>query len=355
MTLRPNQFLLSIVVPCYNEEAVIELTHSRLAETLGTDRDFHLEMVYVDDGSQDKTMEILAGLQKADNRVRVLQLSRNFGHQAAVSAGMAHVSGDVVCIIDGDLQDPPEFVLDMLMKWQEGFDVVYGVRHARKEGFLKRAAYSGFYRLWRWIANIEVPLDSGDFCLMDRRVVDVINDLPEKNRFIRGLRAWSGLRAARAAGTPKYTVAKLIKLAWDGIFNFSVAPLRMISMIGVATSAFSAICFAFVIAQRLIGFRMFNVAPQDVPGWTSIVLIFLMVGGIQLFCLGIIGEYIGRLYEEVKGRPTYLIRRYLGFKEVELEARNVGDVFQNSTYYRVYRRSDRDRHAGRSGAREPST
>jgi dolichol-phosphate mannosyltransferase len=354
MTVRPDQFLLSVVVPCYNEEAVIELTHSRLVGTLGTDRDFRLEIVYVDDGSQDKTTEILAGIQKADNRVRVLQLSRNFGHQAAVSAGMAHVSGDVVSIIDGDLQDPPELVLNMLMKWQEGFDVVYGVRRRRKEGFLKRAAYGGFYRLWRW--------DSGDFCLMDRRVVDVINVLPEKYRFIRGLRAWSGFsqigllydRAARAAGVPKYTVSKLIKLAWDGIFNFSVAPLRMISMIGVATSAFSAICFAFVIAQRLIGFRMFNVAPQDVPGWTSIVLIFLMVGGVQLFCLGIIGEYIGRLYEEVKARPTYLVRRYLGFEEIKPPSRDVGDMNQDSAY-RLYRRGDINRRASRSGARERST
>ncbi len=331
MVSRSDEFTLSVVVPCYNEEAVISLTHRRLVEILRTEHDFGLEIVYVDDGSRDQTMAILADLQRIDDRVRVLYLSRNFGHQAAVSAGLAHVSGDVVSIIDGDLQDPPEIVLDMLKKWQEGFDVVYGVRQSRQEGVLKRQAYRVFYRLWRLISNIEVPLDSGDFCLMDRQVTDIINDLPEKNRFLRGLRAWYGFtqvgvpydRLARAAGDSKYPFSRLMKLAWDGMFNFSFLPLRMISMIGIMTSGLAVVLFVLVFAHRLIGFRIFNMTSEDVPGWTSIVLIFLMLGGVQVFCMGIMGEYIGRLYEEVKGRRTYVVRRHLGFGETKSQNKEV--------------------------------
>ena len=313
---------LSVVVPCFNEEEVLGQTHERIRAALGNRDDVALEIIYVDEGSKDGTPEILARLGERDETVRVLHLSRNFGHQAAVSAGVAHASGDCVAIIDGDLQDPPEVILKMLDLWRAGSDVVYGERKARKESMSKRFAYFVFYRLWRISANIDIPLDSGDFCLMDRQVVDVLNALPEKVRFFRGLRAWSGFvqtalpyeRAARAAGEPKYTFPKLLSLAWDGLFNFSVAPLRFISVIGLMTAFFSVLGLVLFVFLRAFNIEIFSIALRDVPGWTSLVFFILLLGGIQLTCLGILGEYIGRLYDEVKARPTYIVKTRRGFK-----------------------------------------
>jgi glycosyltransferase involved in cell wall biosynthesis len=227
-----STFLLSVVVPCFNEEVVISLTYQRLIEVLGS-REFRLQIIFVDDGSADRTPEIVARFAQDDARVRTVLLSRNFGHQPAVSAGLANADGDAVVVIDADLQDPPEVVLEMIRKWQDGADVVYGIRLKRKESVLKRAAYKIFYRLFQRLASIETPVDAGDFSLLDREVVEVINQLPEKNRFFRGLRAWSGFRQVgvvyerdpRAAGNSKYSLRKLIKLASDGIFNFSTVRL----------------------------------------------------------------------------------------------------------------------------------
>jgi len=216
--------LLSVVVPCFNEEAVLALTHQRLMESLGADASFDLEIVYVNDGSRDRTEEMLFELADRDPRVKVVSFTRNFGHQPAVSAGLRYASGDAVAVIDADLQDPPEVILRLMEKWREGYDVVNAVRESRKEGVAKRFAYALFYRVYRWLASIDVPLDSGDFALMDRRVVDVMNALPEKNRFVRGLRSWSGFRQtglayerqSRAAGETKYSFRKLVGLAFDG-------------------------------------------------------------------------------------------------------------------------------------------
>ncbi len=225
---KPTFPLLSVIVPCYNEQDVINATHQRLMETLGDNPEFTLEIIYVNDGSRDQTEALLFDLAGGDSRVKVISLSRNFGHQPAVTAGLAYATGDIIGIIDADLQDPPEVILQMINKWREGFDVVYGIRTHRKEGLFKRLSYASFYRLYRSLASVDVQLNSGDFALLDRRVADVLNSLPEKNRFIRGLRAWTGFRqtglvyerAVRAAGESKYSFKELIKLAFDGIFNF---------------------------------------------------------------------------------------------------------------------------------------
>jgi dolichol-phosphate mannosyltransferase len=315
-----NRLRLSVVVPCYNEEEVIHVTHDRLIDVLGNRIEFDLEIVYVNDGSRDRTETILDRLADADRRVNVISFARNFGHQPALTAGLEYATGDVVAIIDADLQDPPEVILSMLEKWREGFDVVYGVRTKRKEGLFKRTAYTSFYRIYRMLANIDVHLDSGDFALMDRRVVDVLNSLPEKNRFIRGLRAWAGFRqtgcayerAARSAGETKYPLHKLIRLAFDGIFNFSTAPLSMIFSLGLLTSIASMLAGLVYFAARIFGFSILGHRPEDVPGFTTLILTVLFFSGVQLISIGILGEYLGRIYQETKMRPTYVVRSVRG-------------------------------------------
>jgi dolichol-phosphate mannosyltransferase len=312
---------VSIVIPCYNESEVIATTHAELDRSLGASGNFNFEFVYVDDGSRDRTVAILRELRKRDNRIRLLRFSRNFGHQAAVSAGIDHAFGDAVAIMDADLQDPPEILLGMLEKWREGFEVVYGVRRKRKEGLFKRACYRLFYQIWKRMADIEVPADSGDFCVMDRQVADVLRELPENGRFLRGLRAWAGFRqygfeyerAARHAGEPKYSFVRLVRLAASGIFNFSDVPLRFISLAGFVTSAGAIIGAVLLLLQRLFAIHIFGYAPQDMPGYTSVFLALQFFSGIQLLSLGIIGEYIARMYGEVKRRPVYVVAERLGF------------------------------------------
>lgn len=312
---------ISVVVPCFNEEEVLCRTHARIAAVLRSLDGVEAEVIYVDDGSRDATLSILRRLHAEDRRVRVIRLSRNFGHQTAVSAGLQHASGDAVFVLDADLQDPPELLPAMLAQWREGYAVVYGVRARRKESPAKRAAYAGFYRLLRWLGSINIPPDSGDFCLMDRRVVDALNGLPERNRFIRGLRAWLGFpqvglpydRPARAGGCTKYSLAKLLRLALDGLFSFSFKPLTFISVVGVGTSLLALAGLAFVVAHRIAGFKFFGYFPQDVPGSTLIILSMLFIGGIQLMALGIIGEYLSRVFDEVKARPHYIVEGRLGF------------------------------------------
>ena len=319
-----EQALLSLVLPVYDEEDVLPRLYQRLLEAAPA-WGVAWEAIFVDDGSRDGSLELLRRLSREDPRVRVVALARNFGHQAALSAGLQHARGDAVVVLDADLQDPPEVVGELLERWRQGFQIVYGVRTRRKEGLVKRTLYAGFYRLMRALTDFDLPLDSGDFCLMDRRVVDAINSLPERNRFVRGLRAWVGFaqvgvryeRAARAAGTTKYPFVKLVTLALDGIINFSVRPLSWIALLGVATSLLSFLGLVFFALHRFIGFKVFGYAPQDVPGFTSIIFSILFIGGMQLFALGLIGEYVGRILSEVKRRPLYIARELIGFPPAE--------------------------------------
>lgn len=310
-----GRILLSVVVPVFNEEEVIGRTHDRLIEGLGSREGLDVEIVYVNDGSSDRTGDILRSIAEQDARVCLAFLSRNFGQQPAISAGLRQAAGDVVAIIDADLQDPVELIPPMLEKWREGFDVVYGIRRNRKEPFHKVFAYSLFYRLLARLADIDLPRDSGDFCVIDRSVVDAINRLPEQNRFVRGLRAWYGGRQfgmpydrpARIAGKPGYSYRKLVNLAFDGIFSFSVVPLRMIFWLGVTISALSLLALLFFLAHRIFQFEIFGRTPADVPGFTSIILAVLFLSGVQILSLGVVGEYLARVYLEVKNRPAYVV------------------------------------------------
>ena len=312
---RRDKFLLSIVVPCFNEEDVIRLTHRRLIDVLGN-AGCCLQIVFVDDGSDDRTTDIAVEIAKSDPRVKTVLLSRNFGHQAAVSAGLAEADGDAVVVMDADLQDPPEAVIHMVEKWLQGADIVYGIRTRRKESLLKRAGYNLFYRAYQRLANIDVPVDAGDFSLMDRKVLEIINALPEKNRFFRGLRAWSGFRQVsiayerqpRAAGYTKYSLTKLIGLAKDGIFNFSTVPLTAVFYLGTLMSILSFIALLFVLILRIFDIPVFGMRASEVQGFSSTILTILLIGGIQLVSIGVLGEYIGRIYQEIKGRPSYVIR-----------------------------------------------
>ncbi len=310
-----GKILLSVVVPAYNEADVIEETHRRLVEKLSVLPDIDLEIVYVDDGSSDRTPGLLRRIGDEDSRVCVVSLSRNFGHQPAVTVGLRHAVGDIAAIMDADLQDPVELVPQMIERWREGYAVVYGIRRGRKESVPKVLAYRLFYRIMARLADIDLPKDSGDFCLIDRSVIDAINRLPEKNRFVRGLRAWYGGRQcgipydrpARSAGRSNYSLKKLLNLAFDGIFNFSVAPLRMIFWLGLTISILSTLGLVFFLAHRIFGFEIFGHTPADVPGFTSLILAVLLLSGVQMLSLGVVGEYLGRVYLEVKNRPAYVV------------------------------------------------
>jgi dolichol-phosphate mannosyltransferase len=304
---------VGLVVPCYNEEAVVPILLERI-ESLIREWKVPLHVLFVDDGSRDRTPELLAEACARNPRLACLRLSRNFGHQTAVTAGLAHARGDVVAIIDADLQDPPEFILEMLAKWREGYDVVYGVRENRKESAVLRGAYALFYRILKRIANVDIPLDAGDFSLIDRRVVDHLNAMPEHNRFIRGLRGWVGFRQlglpysrdARRAGTPKYNFGRLLNLAMNGLISFSSVPLQVASWMGALSSLLG---FALMIWAAISGL-LYGKTP---PGWASLAVIILLFGGVQLVVLGIIGEYISRIFDEVKRRPHYVVDSRAGW------------------------------------------
>lgn len=314
--------MISIIIPIYNEEESLHTLKNRLikASLLWNDS---FEIIFVDDGSVDKSFNILVQFSNEDHRIITIKLSRNFGHQPAISAGMKASKGDVVIIMDGDLQDPPEEIPKFLNKWREGYQVVYAIRRKRKESFFKKVSYKLFYRLLSLISDIRIPLDSGDFCLMDRKIVDILNNqMTEQNRFVRGLRAYAGFRqigieyerAERYAGEVKYTFKKLLRLALDGLFDFSTFPLRIATYFGLTVSVISFIIGIFFIIHRIIDFKILGVSPSDVPGVASLAVGIFFLGGVTLLVLGIIGEYIGRIYFEVKKRPFYIIEETIDYK-----------------------------------------
>lgn len=307
-----KDFLLSVIVPCYNEEAVIEETYKRLSKAL-TDKKLNFELVFCDDGSADKTASLLEEISLKDERCKAVILSRNFGHQFASFAGIENCEGDAIVLIDADLQDPPEVIPEMIKMWKDGWDVVYGKRMVReKESWFKKFTASAFYRLFNKISDIEIPLDTGDFRLMDRRVVDVLEQMPEKDKFLRGMISWIGLkqtpiyydRDPRFAGETKYTLVKMIKFAASGIFSFSTIPLKFATWVGVAASAIAMIGIIYIFYVRLF---------QDnwVEGWAFTSVIIMFFGGVQLFTFGIMGEYIGRIYRQDKKRPQYVVDKII--------------------------------------------
>jgi polyisoprenyl-phosphate glycosyltransferase len=300
---------LSVVIPVYNEDKNLPLLYSRLTNVLKASEP-NYEIVFVDDGSRDESLKLLHQFAAEDPYVTIVELARNFGHQVAISAGLDHSHGRAVIVMDADLQDPPETLPQFIAKWREGYDVVYAIRQQRIEGWLKQLAYRAFYRLLNRVANIDIPLDAGDFCIMDRRVVNLLMSMPERNRFVRGIRSWVGLdqvglpyeRHARHAGQPKYTLARLVYLALDGLVSFSYVPLRFISILGISVSALSIIiAIAYAIIKLTVG-----LSP---PGFATLTVAIFFLAGIQLITIGVIGEYVGRIFEEVKRRPLYVTRR----------------------------------------------
>jgi dolichol-phosphate mannosyltransferase len=309
---------ISLVIPLFNEQEVFAELCARLETTVAQLAAEHLraEVVLVDDGSADATPELIAAACARLRWCRGVVLSRNFGHQIALTAGMQHACGASVALLDGDLQDPPEAVLALHAKLREGFDVVYAIRRARKENILKRAAYAGFYRLMQRLATVPIPLDSGDFCLMTRRVCDTINAMPERHRFIRGMRSWVGFRqtgaayerAARRQGQSKYSMGKLVRLAFDGIFTFSERPLQWSTMLGLIVATLSFAWGLYVVIWRLI-----SPGASQLAGWATLAAAIMFLGGVQLISIGILGEYIGRIHNEVKARPLYIVQARHGF------------------------------------------
>ncbi len=303
---------VSLAIPVYNEEAVVPELLRRTAAVLDGIPGGPHEIVLVDDGSSDRTLELLERAAEKDPRLLVIALSRNFGHQTALAAALDQVSGDVTVLLDGDLQDPPEAIPTLLESYRQGYDVVYARRVNRKEVWWLRACYYLFYRLLAALSSIQLPLDAGDFGLMSRRVTEEIRRMPEHHRYLRGLRTWVGFRqigvpierSARQAGVTKYSLLKLLKLASDGIFAFSIAPLRAAALVGATASALSVLYSLYALYAKF-----WLHSPQ---GFTALILAITFLSGVNLFFLGIIGEYVGRVYEEAKGRPQYVVRKMIG-------------------------------------------
>ena len=310
-----NQPIYSLVIPIYNEEENIMEMYRRLHDVI-EQLDGDAELILIDDGSRDRSLSMMRELHHRDNRVHYLSLARNFGHQIAVTAGLNFVQGKCIIVMDADLQDPPELILTMIEKWHQEYQVVYAQRISRqKESWLKRLTAYLFYRILRRLAKVDIPVDTGDFCLMDRQVVDILNSMPERNRYIRGLRAWVGFRQTsvlfernpRFAGDVKYTFGKSLSLAIDGIISFSTVPLRLATYLGIISAAIAMIMILLVLYWRIF-------APvSHLIGYTLITISMFFLGSVQLICIGILGEYIGRIYEEVKGRPLYTLKETGGF------------------------------------------
>lgn len=314
--------MISVVVPAMNEEENVASLYERVKQAASQWGDEY-ELILVDDGSTDGTLAACKEIAARDSSFKVISLTRNFGHQLALSAGLRHTRGDIVAVIDADLQDPPEELGAFIQKARDGFDVVYAIRTKRKEGLLKRLAYHLYYRMLRSLATLEIPLDAGDFCVMRRSVVDALNRLPERNRFVRGLRTWVGFRQtglsyerhARAGGVPKYTFSKLLKLGLDGIFSFSYKPLHFSMVAGLTVGSFALLFGLFEVLQYAMNWTILGYNPRQSRGWTSLIFAVLFSAGTQLFCLGILGEYMGRLFEEVKQRPMYLVRQRINIDD----------------------------------------
>ena len=322
---------ISIIIPCFNEEAVLPKLFARLGAVAASwNADY--EIICVDDGSRDQTWEILKAQNQKDPRWRSLSFARNFGHQTAVSAGLHFATGDAVVVIDADLQDPPEEISRLLAKWRDGYEVVFATRKQRRDPLLKRILAWGFYRLLQKMTPLPMARDAGDFCLLDKKVVAVMNALPERSRYLRGLRTWCGFRqtsvefdrAERAAGTPQYTFKKSFKLAMDGLFSFSAAPLRLATHLGLWVSAFAFLGVAFTIVQKIFSEQFAKIGLKPLAGYPTIVIVILFLGGVQLICLGILGEYVGRIYEEVKGRPLWVLRDTAGLAAKNADDKNAG-------------------------------
>ena len=307
--------MVSLVVPVFNEQEVIRTFYERATQALRALQGHAYELIFIDDGSRDGSYEQLAAFAANDPCVRVLKFSRNFGHQIAISAGIDHAAGDCVVVIDADLQDPPEVVAAMVEQWQQGFDVVYGVRSDRAgETRAKLWTASMFYKLLGRLTNIHIPANVGDFRLMSRRVIDQVKQLREKDRFVRGLVSWVGFRQtgvvyrrdARYAGVTKYPFRKMLKFSFDGITSFSTMPLKLATWMGSATAVVAFLYLLSVFVQKLLGYT--------VEGWATIMVAMLFMGSVQLICLGILGEYLGRVFNEVKPRPMYVIEEVLSSK-----------------------------------------
>ena len=307
--------VISIVIPTYNEEAVLETSYKRLSEVLAGIEVLY-ELIFVDDASHDKTLEILEELHKADDRVKIVSFSRNFGQMAAITAGIEYSSGDAVVVIDADLQDPPEVIPLMVSKWREGYDVVYGKRIKRHgDSAFKKASAALYYRLLRTLtsASVDIPVDTGEFRLIDRKVCDTLNSLRERNRFMRGLVSWVGFkqtyvefeRLERFAGETKYSLRKMIELSINGITSFSNKPLRLASALGVFASVIGFIWLIILFFGFLFG--------RSAEGWVVVVAVVLLTQGIVFFTVGVMGEYLGRVYDEVKDRPNYIVKESSGF------------------------------------------
>jgi glycosyltransferase involved in cell wall biosynthesis len=310
-----SQQLLSIVVPCYNEAEGIEETLKRLQHFCMGLENLTVELIFVDDGSKDQTRAMLKAFAAKDNRIRVIGFSRNFGHQIAVTAGIDAANGDAVVLIDADLQDPPEVIHEMIALWRAGYDVVYGTRTERQgESAFKLATARAFYRLLNRLSDVPIPLDTGDFRLMSRPVVDTLKSMPERDRFVRGMVSWAGFRqvavpykrAERFAGDSKYPLSKMVRFATDGLLSFSSKPLQLSVGLGMACALLALTGIVYALTLRLF-------TDIWVEGWTAMMIAVLFIGGVQLICVGILGEYVGRIYNEVKQRPLYVVQEYTGY------------------------------------------
>jgi dolichol-phosphate mannosyltransferase len=305
----------SFIVPIYNEEDTLLELYRRVSQVM--DRmDGLVELVLVNDGSRDQSLPLIRKLHQTDPRICYISLSRNFGHQIAVTAGLNFARGQVLIILDADLQDPPELIPDLVERWRQGYQIVYAQRtRRRREGWFKRLTAYAFYRLLRHLADVDIPTDTGDFCLLDRQVADILNAMPERNRYIRGLRAWVGFRQAivqferdpRFAGEVKYTFRKSLSLGINGLISFSKVPLRISTYVGLLAAA-----IALFMAILVLYWRLFE-ANSPITGYATIAVAIFFMGAVQLISIGILGEYVGRIYEEVKGRPLYTLAEVGGF------------------------------------------
>ena len=309
---------ISVVVPMYYEEEVAKECYTRLKNVLEKIENYNYEIIFINDGSKDKTLEILKEIAEENKNVKIISFSRNFGHQCAVTAGLRYVTGDAIVIIDADLQDPPELIPEMIKLWEDGNDVIYGKRKSREgESRFKLLTASMFYKTLNALSDVEIPKDTGDFRLVDRKVVEVINSLPEHNKFLRGLFSWVGFkqkayeyeRKERYAGKTKYPLKKMLKLAQDGIFSFSIKPLKIVGAMGILSVIISIMLFVYAVLSYAFDWN------NLVPGWTSLMVTMTFIGGMILISLWMIGEYIGRIYDETKRRPEYIIDETINIEE----------------------------------------